>query len=111
MFSRFDYINVNHTSLFTNSHKFFPCMCFQLKMTSCASIKVFLNPIAKGLAKMLPITVCDGIINLRLIRVPVISIRYFGLVKDVLCNFVWFTKNTQRRLEKPLMLYARTPTR
>ena len=28
------------------------------------TIKVFLNPFAKPLAKILPITVCDGIINL-----------------------------------------------
>ena len=32
--------------------------------SSCASLEVFLNPFAKGLAKNLPITVCDGIINL-----------------------------------------------
>ena len=31
----------------------------------------------------------------RLIRVPVISVRYFYLIKDVLCEFVWFTKKYQ----------------
>ena len=29
----------------------------------------------------------------RLIRVSVISVRYFCLIKDVLYNFLWFTKN------------------
>ena len=29
----------------------------------------------------------------QLARVPVVSVRYFCLIKDVLCNFVWFTKN------------------
>ena len=28
----------------------------------------------------------------QLIRVPLISVRYFYLIKDVLCNFAWFTK-------------------
>ena len=50
------------------------------------SIEVFLNPFAKGLAKMLPneqIIICDGIINFRLIRVPVISVRHFCLIKPL----------------------------
>ena len=29
----------------------------------------------------------------RLIRVPVISVTYVYLINDVLCDFVWFTKN------------------
>ena len=31
-----------------------------------------------------------------LIKVPVISVRYFSLIKDVLCDFVWFIKNIKR---------------
>ena len=31
----------------------------------------------------------------QLTRVPVISVRYFCLIKNVLCNFVWFTKENQ----------------
>ena len=60
----------------------------------------------------------------QLIRVPVISVRYFCLIKDVQCNFVWFTNKIQcafhhkvflakvlpnlwqRHLEKTLLLPA-----
>ena len=55
----------------------------------------------------------------KFIRVPVISVRYSYLIKDVLCNFVWFTTKYQmytyctvkftkplaKRLEKPLLLH------
>ena len=36
-----------------------------------------------------------GLLIYRLIRVPVISVRYLCLIKDVLCDFVWFTKRYQ----------------
>ena len=70
-----------------------PSLCFN----SLFSIKVFfLNPFAKGLATILLITVCDRIILIyRLIRVHVISVSYFYLINDVLCNSVWFPKNYQ----------------
>ena len=34
----------------------------------------------------------------RLIRVTVISVRYFCLINDALCNFVWFMKKYQMHI-------------
>ena len=57
------------------------------------SLKVFLNPLCQKFGKNLPIAVCDGkIINYRRIKVPVISVRYFCLMKDDLCAFLWVTR-------------------
>ena len=43
---------------------------------------VFLNPFAKVYQK-LPITVCDGTINFRLIRVPMISVMFFAMLSGL----------------------------
>ena len=40
----------------------------------------------------LPITVFDGIFNLSINKSTCDFSRYFCLLKDVQCNFVWFTK-------------------
>ena len=55
------------------------------------TIEVFLNPFAKVCRKhlVMELLIC------RLIRVLLISIRYFCLINNVLCNFVWFTKKYQ----------------
>ena len=45
-------------------------------------LQVFPNAFAKGLAKILQITVCDGIINLLINK----STCYFCLIIDVLCD-------------------------
>ena len=52
------------------------------------NIRGFSKPFAKGLANK----VCQQQFGMdfliyQLIRVPVISVRYFCLIKDVLCNF------------------------
>ena len=53
--------------------------------------RFFQTPLSKVWQK-LPITVCAGIINLLLKK----STCDFCLKKDVLGNFVWFTKNIKR---------------
>ena len=56
-------------------------------MSIMKSVEVFLNPFARQFVK--------GLLIYRLIRVPVISVRYCCLIKDVLCDFVWFTKKVK----------------
>ena len=60
--------------------------------------EVFLNPFAKKLQK-----IAKNVY--KLLRMPVISVRYFCLIKDVLCDFVWFTIKSNVHL-----LYLRDPS-
>ena len=53
------------------------------------TVEVFLNPFAKGLAKHLPITVCDGIINLQINKSTTDFCQIFLLDKDV--NVILYT--------------------
>ena len=56
--------------------------------------KVFLNPfLPKAWLKFCQWQFVMEFLICTLIRVPVISVRYICLIKNVLCDFVWFAKN------------------
>ena len=68
-----------------------------VKFVTKNTFEDFLNPFAKGLAQILPITVCDGTINLEINTSTCDFCQIFLLDKICYfdCDFEWFTKDYQ----------------